>query len=343
MTRRTRNIILGGASAALIMAGAVSQAFAIEPGDFTNYLRGATQGLPLGAAPPPGVYFSISPNATGLGGQAGRGDATIPGAAAAPAFGTGFVALFVPGWTFLGGTYEAAVVQGLYFGTNEPNLNPPFAVSTNAMISPEIANTDFTPIALSWALGHGWFVAGSVHVVGPDGSQWASTAADTNLNPDYWTVAPAFAVSYLDANWVLSANFRYDIAFASPGVTSALPTFAPAAANGYVNGNELFGDLTALYKLGKWSFGPVGYFEVQTTQDTPGNGIACNPGICGYQSQVDVGALVGYDFGPVALQVWADYAVECQNCVGANGWDVWMRTSFRIWGPDTPKPLVAKN
>jgi hypothetical protein len=338
-----RKIVLGAATAGLFMSGAVSQSFAIEPGDFTNYLRGATQGLPLGAAPPPGLYGSYSPNATGLGGGAGKGDAAIPGAATAPAFGAGFALLWVPGWKIFGGDYEFAVVQGLYFATNEPNLNPPFAVSTNAMISPELANTDWTPIAVAWALGHGFFVSAAVHIDAPIGSQWGSTAADVNTNPDYWTVAPAFAVSYLDANWLLSANFRYDIAFASPGRTTALPTFLPAAANGYINGNELFGDFTALYKVGKWSFGPVGYFEAQTTQDRPGGGIACTPGICGFQSQIDVGGLVGYDFGPVAFQVWADYAVECQNCVGANGWDVWGRVSFKIWGPDAAKPIVAKN
>jgi hypothetical protein len=36
---------------------------------------------------------------------------------------------------------------------------------------------------------------------------------------------------------------------------------------------------------------------------------------------------------PVAVQAWFD----------DTGLDVWGRMSFRIWGPDTPKPLVAKN
>lgn len=335
---RLRKIVLSAGAVALFLAGAVSQSLALEPGDFTNYLRGATQGLPLGAAPPPGLYGSYSPNATGLGGNAGKGDAAIPGALTAPAFGTGFALLWVPGWKVLGADYEIAIVQGLYFGTNENTVNPPF---TTTSISPEIANTDWTPITLSWNLGHGIFAAVAVHVDAPDGSQWHSTAADVNLNPDYWTVAPAFAVSYLDANWLLSANFRYDIAFASAGVTTALPTFDPAAAKGYVNGNELFGDLTALYKVGKWSFGPVGYFEAQTTTDRPGNGLPCNPGICGNQSQIAIGALAGYDFGPVAFQVWFDDTVECQNAVC--GLDVWGRVSFKIWGPDAAKPLVAKN
>jgi hypothetical protein len=51
--------------------------------------------------------------------------------------------------------------------------------------------------------------------------------------------------------------------------------------------------------------------------------------------------LVGYDFGPVAVQVWFDDTVQCQNAIC--GLDVWGRMSFKIWGPDTPKPRVAKN
>ena len=65
------------------------------------------------------------------------------------------------------------------------------------------------------------------------------------------------------------------------------------------------------------------------------------PFVGGYQSQIAVGGLVGYDFGPVAVQVWFDDTVQCQNAIC--GLDVWGRMSFKIWGPDTPKPLVAKN
>jgi hypothetical protein len=327
---------------ALILAGAASKSYAIEPGDFTNYLRGATQGLPLGAAPPPGVYASFSPNATGLGGNAGLGNQAIPGKVTAPAFGYGAALLFVPGWTFLGAQYEAAVVQGMYLATSESSKTPPFATSS---VSSQLANTDFTPIALSWNLTHGWFAAASLHIIGPDGSQWRSTAASVDLNPDYWTFSPAFALSYIDATWLGSANFRYDINTDSRGVT--MLNIVPGA-DGFNSGNELFGDFTWLYKLGKWSFGPVGYFEAQTTADRPGGGFTCATAaaafggpVCGFQSQIAVGGLVGYDFGPVALQAWFDETVECKNAVC--GLDVWSRLSFKLWGPDSPKPLVAKN
>ena len=84
----------------------------------------------------------------------------------------------------------------------------------------------------------------------------------------------------------------------------------------------------------------MAYFEAQTTADKPGGGVACTPAICGYQSQIAVGALVGYDFGPVAVQMWFD-TVQFQNAICGLG--VWGRMSFKIWGYDAPKPLVAKN
>jgi hypothetical protein len=338
MTRQLKRIAWGAAAAALVMAGTASKSFAVEPGDFTNYLRGATQGLPLGALPPPGLYGGFAIDGTGLGSSPGKGNQAT-GSATAPAFGYGESLLWVPGWHFLGATYGASIVQGEYFGLGATGINPPFTAST--ISGPELANTTFTPISLSWNLSHGWFFGLAMNIIAPDGSQWHSTATDINLNPDYWTFAPGWAISYLDANWLLSANFRYDVNTASRGVTMSVPFMPAGSANGFVSGNELFGDLTALYKVGKWQIGPVAYFEAQTTADRPGGGVACTAALCGYQSQVAVGGLVGYDFGPVAVQAWFDDTVECQNAVC--GLDVWARMTFKIWGPEAPRPLVAKN
>jgi hypothetical protein len=320
------------------MTCAASESFAVEPGDFTNYLRGATQGLPLGALPPPGLYGGVAADATGAW-------------AARPARATKR-----PPWRrtrhWLRGKLTVGAQldlprgelrrdhrAGEYFGQGASSVNPPFAASSIA--GPELANTNFTPIILSWTLGHGWFTAVGLTFVAPIGSRWRSTASDLNLNPHFWTIAPGWAISYLDANWMLSANFWYDINTASRGVIMGAPFLPAGAANGFVSGNELFGDFTAVYKIGKWQLGPVAYFEAQTTTDKPGGGVACTPAICGYQSQIAVGALVGYDFGPVAVQMWFDDTVQCQNAIC--GLDVGGRMSFKIWGYDAPKPLVAKN
>jgi hypothetical protein len=54
--------------------------------------------------------------------------------------------------------------------------------------------------------------------------------------------------------------------------------------------------------------------------------------------------LVGYDFGPVDLQVWVvDVVAEQNGAVGPGNVSVFTRLGFKLWGPDAPKPLVAKN
>ena len=121
-------------------------------------------------------------------------------------------------------------------------------------------------------------------------------------------------------------------------MTSTPSRLAPAApARPVTSGNALYGDFFAAYKLGKWEFGPVAYFEAQTTADT---GPGC-PALCGNLSNVAVGGLVGYDFGPVDIQVWVTDSVARQNAI--DGVNVWTRLGFRIWAPEAAKPLVAKN
>jgi hypothetical protein len=54
--------------------------------------------------------------------------------------------------------------------------------------------------------------------------------------------------------------------------------------------------------------------------------------------------LLGYDFGPVDLQVWfTDSFVGNNSPVGSGSFDVWTRLGFKIWGFEQPvAPLVSK-
>ena len=125
------------------------------------------------------------------------------------------------------------------------------------------ANTFFNPITLSWNLGVcGWFVSAAFNFVAPDGTK--STAADTTPNPDYWTLEPAFAVSYLANNWNITGNFFYDIN------TKMTGTCCSGALGAGVTSGNLFppATCTPCMGFGKWSIGPVGNFEFQTTSDT---------------------------------------------------------------------------
>ena len=150
MTLWLRRIVQSAAVAAVVMGAGVNASFAVEPGDFTNYLRGASQGLALGALPPPGIYGGFALDVTGAGASPGRG-ISRPRSPATRHRASARVLLFVPGWTIFGGSYAAQIVQGMYYGLSTSSVNPPFAAS--AMNGPELANTTFNPFTLSWTSG----------------------------------------------------------------------------------------------------------------------------------------------------------------------------------------------
>jgi hypothetical protein len=324
--------------AALAIGGAASSANAMQTGTFQNRLNGATIGLPLGAAPPPGLYSGIETAYLGLAGQNGGRGNQLPGQAV-PAVAQAVPFLYVPGWNFFGATYSFGVVQAFYMGSfssslgnlNTPPVGSPLAIPVGGFGWYEVlANTFWSPINFSWNLGQGWFFSASFNVTGPDGSRWAGTP-----NPDYWTFEPAAAISYLGNNMVASANFFYDINTQSTGPCCV------AASKPVTSGNSLYIDGYWTWKIGKWQLGPVAYTEIQTTSDTgPGCAVA-GGALCGNLRTVDVGALVGYDFGPVDMQVWFTQSVYRQNAI--DGFDMWTRIGFKLWGPEAPKPLVAKN
>jgi len=341
---RLRQIALAGL-AAVAIGGAASSASAEQFGTFENRLAGATIGLPLGAAPPPGLYTGLETFYLGVfngGGNGGRstGNWCIPAGhncANLPAVGQAVPLLWVPGWNWWGATYSATAGQGFYVfttcGVDNGSCVGAAPITTGGSM---YTNTFWQPISLSWKLGGGWFVSTNFAFTSPNGTRQAGTP-----NPDYWTFEPQVNFSYLGNNWVASANFFYDINTKSQGVCCS-------QQGTITSGNYIYGDLTAIYKLGKWSIGPVGYFEFQTTADTGSGCSVPNPvnggAMCGRVQKAAAGALVGYDFGPVDLQVWVtDSFLGRDSPVADGSFDVWMRLGFKIWGFEQPvAPLVSK-
>ena len=74
-------------------------------------------------------------------------------------------------------------------------------------------------------------------------------------------------------------------------------------------------------------------------------GVTFPGGLCGKYETVALGGIVGYDFGPVDVQVWVTDQVYGNNTpAGTGSIDVWSRIGFRLWAPEAPvAPLVTKN
>jgi hypothetical protein len=331
----------------------------MEPGNFGQTVAGGTIGAPIAAPAPPGVYAIfdtyVAPTGLGLGQNVGTSE-TVARWAGGLYWSTGF--------HILGANWTLGVEQPISYTATYPThgatlggngFGPPFG---GAVWFQDIGNPQFTPVLLQWTLGHGWFAAAGLTLIAPIGSAYNGT-----LNPDYFTVQPRGAIAYLGPDWHVTANFKYDINAASKGhtgtyqiIANSFPViFNPALAatiasfgNGYQSGQELFIDVAATRVFGNLEIGPVASFKWQTTSDVPGGGFSCAQVAallgptrsCGNATNVSVGGLVGYNFGPVDLQAWATDSVYTRD--DFSGWGVFSRLSFRLWAQDTAPALIRK-
>lgn len=142
---------------------------------------------------------------------------------------------------------------------------------------------------MAWDLGNGLGVSYLFGFYSGVGSPVADHSGSINQR---------FAISYTANGYNLTANLIYGNQMSS-----------------HTNPDFLNLDLTATKAFGKWSFGPVGYYSTDTSTPFPG-----------YlrQSQFALGALVGYDFGPVIIQTYLTRGVTQSN-YGGNDTRFWFR------------------
>ena len=160
-------------------------------------------GITLGGAsagvPPPGLYmidqaFTYQSNLAGPGNSVINPHGTTTGVPAAVGVAT-FV--WVPGWTFLGATYDAAwaIPVGMFAAGSPVN------VEASGMI-----NTFIAPVELSWKLGEsGFHVKTGLGMYVPDGTVTGVNGLG-NVGNAWWSFMPEFGVSYLKDGWNLTAG-----------------------------------------------------------------------------------------------------------------------------------------
>jgi hypothetical protein len=322
-------------AAAGIAAVAFSPAaYATEGGDQATK-PGAFIGASAGV-PPPGIYmfnqvFTYQANLTGPGTAALNPPGTRRTGVQAAVDVQGF--LFVPGWTFLGATYDAVFVQ------------PWVMQSVGAPVNAQAAgmfNTYIVPVELSWKLWNSGFVVKTgLGIYLDDGSQTGANGLGNVANP-YWTYQPELILSYLKDGWNLTAAMYIEIN-------------TPNTVTHYTTGDLFHTDFTATKTIGKWTFGPVASFWGQVSNDScPASCVAVygtNQALLNANSSSvwAVGALLGYDFGPANVSVWATQQVSAKASNAAaiqaglpdgslvdGGTTVFATLSYRIWAPDAP-------
>jgi hypothetical protein len=320
-------------AAAGIAAFAISPAFANE-GAGAQTKAGALIGASAGV-PPPGIYmfnqvFTYQANLAGP----GNGGNTHIGFHANVDV-QGFV--FVPGWTFLGATYDAVIVQPFV----DVSVGSPANVQASGMF-----NTYIVPVELSWKLWNSGFqFKTGLGIYVPTGTETGAFKLG-NVGAPYYTFQPEAILSYLRDGWNLTAAVYEEINTAN-------------SSSHYTSGNILHADFTATKTIGKWTLGPVAYYYGQVTDDScPVSCIATGASTLAHSNRFDVwavGGLVGYDFGPASFSVWAtqEVSAKASNAAAAaaaggadpstvsQGTTVFATLSYRLWAPDEPvKPAM---
>jgi hypothetical protein len=318
-------------AAAGVFALSWSPAMAYEGAGNGQTVAGVLIGASAGV-PPPGIYmfnqvFTEQMNETGNGTKAVGTTAGFHADVDVQGF------LFVPGWTFLGATYDAVIAQ--------PFVDVSIGSPVNFQAS-GVHNTFIVPVELSWKLGaSGFNIKTGLGIYTPDGTQTTFNGLG-NVGAPFWTFQPEIIVSYLKDGWNLSAAI-YEEFNTKNSLTE------------YTSGDILHADFTATKTIGKWTLGPVAYYYGQVSNDSCGatcvaayGGI--NPITSGANAQRfnvwAVGGLVGYDFGPAALSVWATQEVSAKasnaaataagNADGSlipEGLTVFATLTYRIWAP----------
>jgi hypothetical protein len=216
-------------------------------------------------------------------------------------------------WTFLGARVQFwAVTPVIETGVSNTSYEA-------SVFNPALFGT------LAWDLGNGFGVSYSLgaYFDVPQPGAFSSN----NLNQ-------RVALSYTADGWNLTANVIYGIQLDSvtnrPQIS---PCPAPFGFNG-CNPDFLNVDLTATKKFGKWEFGGVAYGSADLTSP-----------IASYQKQTQfaIGGLFGYDFGSLALQVYATTDVVEHN-YGGRDTSGWFRMTIPLWKPEAAPqtPLITK-
>jgi len=320
----------------LVAVMMVTPASAEELWDY--HLRGVDEGLAAGALPPAGFYFIndmyFAPSFKLYGAydtvngvpvyKSSEANSNIKLA--------GFIDVPILVWSsgckFLGADYGAAIAQPIAF-TSLRAIDESTGLAANGN-QWGAYNTIIIPAILSWklcdfrvkgamqfGLNDGTSSPGDSLAADPTSSLYHLPGAgklagkDGHIYPwssnDNYQFTPNLGLSWLHAGWNISADFFYT-------------WYTKDSDTQYQNGDQFSADYTISYTCGKWTFGlgAEQQNQVQNDQFDAGDGF-------GYRSQPNtknsnytMGPLVGYNFGPCSLMFMYNFALETNNDLGGD-------------------------
>ncbi len=283
---------------ALLACMLAGTAFAREPGTPAAMPGGATAAVPVGANPPPGMYFSSRTEVFSGDIHDGSGN-KLPVSLDVKATALQFH--WVPGTEILGGTYRAMMLI--------PLIDLDVAGNGNS----GVGDITISPINVSWMLSPGVFVQTGLSFGVPTGEY--KGLGQANLGNNVLTTGVDVGFSYLKDGWNASIHANYF-------------SYAKNSANGFQSGDELLINWTAMKGIGgDQSVGLVGYHRQQLQDDTLNGAVFAG----GNRSKVtSIG--IGYSkrFGPTELNVNLMRDVSARNDAGGTKLQVNLFTPIKF-------------
>lgn len=265
---------------------------------------GERAGIDLASPLPEGVYFvdlAGFGNNRGSVSKASNFDYTVP-----------IIAWSTP-WTILGGRIQLLAAAPLA-SVASPSTPTSAEIYARGFYNPFVAGQ------IAFNLGSGFsasYLAGAyIAVDSPNsGGAWNQTTFHQQL-----------ALAYHGGGWNATANLMY-------GIVGNNNT------TGAQNSNYFNYDLGLTHTFGKWEVGVIGYGSVTNSV----NAYWLRGVYQGYAAgnyQFALGGLVGYNFGPVILQV--SLSTDVTSNYASKATFAGLHVIIPIWNPEEPKAVVAK-
>lgn len=295
-----------GATTALALASfcMLPNAKAVE--HLAPYLSGVSTGIPTGALPPSGWYFSN--DTYFVSGQIVNNEGHDIGVKELEAANSAGI-MWVAPEKILGASYAAAIRQSYAFR----GIQVPGGASEN---NEGFFNTIVSPVTLSWALPNHLHNAVGLTIYIPDGSfrKTVSTRSGPTYGQEvvsgysyanhFWTFQPNYAISYLNKGWDLTLNTLVDFNTKN-NVTD------------YQSGDVVYFDGTISKKIGNLTLGVVGNYTTQFTKDSL-YGSSANTAHDGNKfSMALLGPMASYQFGKVNVMLRWLAPVYTRNTLNA--------------------------
>lgn len=278
---------------ALAVAAAIAAgpSLAKEPGTPTMMPAGGTIGVPIGANPPPGLYFiqrsEIFRSNIYTGGTKLPIELDVTSSSQQ--------LHWVPGFTLLGGSYRAMLNIPLVHAKQTA-----FGVSNTES---GLGDVMLSPLSISWMLQPGIFVQTGVSFSLPTG-KFDTAPGSVNLGSNAVGAAIDIGFSYLRDGWNLSAHANYFM-------------YGKNSDTNYKSGDEFLLNWTAMKDIAGLSIGPVGYFRKQVTDDK-NNGFAYGGTISNRAEQYGIGLGVTKRFGPMEVNLNYVHDFRVRNTAGGD-------------------------